>query len=126
MKTPIKGSVEQFGLTCLLLVAAIFWITGCSAPKPPSDPLAGWRELVKESDKPNQAITDDFHRYIQSLQAKERESATYVHYYEDGEGQHALRFEVPINGADWAHVLIYNKENKRIKAIKYFKGHYRS
>ena len=110
----------------LFLLTTFVLIAGCVAPKPTPDPLAGWRELVRESDKPNQAITDDFQRYIQSLEPNERESAKYVHYYEDGKGQHALRFEVPINGTDWAHVLIYNKENKRVKVFKYISAYYRS
>jgi hypothetical protein len=89
--------------------------------------LAGWKVLFSaEIEKLNPSIKNDFQEYIQSLPPNERESANYVHYYEDGEGQHALRFEVPINGVDWAHVLIYDRNNKRIKVIKYVSAYYRS
>jgi len=124
MKTSIKGSVEQFGLTCLLLLAAIFWTTSCSAPKPIPDPMAGWKRVYLA--EPGKAIVQDYRDYIQNLPPDERKFVGPIFFLEDGTGQHAIRFEIGINGTDWAHVLIYNKENKRIKAIKYFSGNYRS
>jgi hypothetical protein len=106
------------------LLAAIVCV-GCATQKP--DPLAGWNKLFSaDTEKLNSAIKNDFQEYLQSLSPRERDDARYAHYYEDGEGQHAIRFEVPINGADWAYVLIYDKDNKRIKTIKYVSGHYAS
>jgi hypothetical protein len=31
-----------------------------------------------------------------------------------------------LNGTAWNHVLIYDKDNKRVKVIKYVGYHYRS
>lgn len=121
---PLRMTTARFA-SCALL-AVFVWIAGCSAPKLAPDPLAGWRELVGPDDKVDLTVLDDFQRYIQSLQPKEQEDAHYVHCYEDGEGQHALRFEVPVNGVDWAHVLIYDKNDKRIKVIRYVSSYYRS
>jgi len=44
----------------------------------------------------------------------------------DGAGQHAVQIEVALNGKWWRHILVYDKNNKRIKTIKYSPGHYRS
>jgi len=112
--------------TSFILLGTLLWVVGCASPKPVPDPLAGWRELVKESDKPSQEITNDYQSYIQSLPPKEREYPTAPHFYSDGNGQHAIRFNVNVDGASWAHVLIYDKESKRVKVIKYFYAYYRS
>jgi hypothetical protein len=47
-------------------------------------------------------------------------------FFEDGTGQHAVKISIPLNGTWWAHVLIYDKNNVRIKAVKYADGTYRS
>jgi hypothetical protein len=41
-------------------------------------------------------------------------------------GQHAVKIEIPLNGAYSEHVLFYDKENKRIKVIVYSGGRYAS
>ena len=47
--------------------------------------------------------------------------------FEDGTGQHAVRIEVDIEGKNaWYHILFYDKDSKRTKVIKYFKGRYMS
>jgi hypothetical protein len=91
--------------------------------------LAGWKVLLnRDSDTISQAIRDDYRGYIQ-------EELIPKHYfidendiwlYEDGTGQHAVRIDIPINGTYWEHVLIYDKNNKRIKVMKYIGGSYRS
>jgi hypothetical protein len=43
--------------------------------------------------------------------------------YEDGTGNHAVGFEIP-HGEIWGYVLIYDKNDKRIKAARYIKGYY--
>lgn len=45
-------------------------------------------------------------------------------FFQDGTGQHAVKIEIPWKGTYWNYVLIYDKENKRIKKIKYSSGHY--
>jgi hypothetical protein len=76
--------------------------------------------------QPNQAIMEDYEDYIQKLPSGERNYAVLGQYFEDGAGQHAIVIEIALDGTDWAHVLIYDKNNKRIKTIKYIAGHYRS
>ena len=63
---------------------------------------------------------------MDKLTPEEKKHAYYAHDFEDGNGQHAIRIEIPLNGTWWEHVLIYNKNNTRIKVIKYANGHYAS
>jgi hypothetical protein len=115
--------------TFCILLAAILWGAGCAAPKPALDPLAGWKVLLtRDSEKLNQAITDDYRDYIQKLPPEERKFVddNNIWFYEDGTGQHAVRIEIGLNHTWWEHVLIYDKENKRIKVIKYPNGRYAS
>ena len=111
-----------------IFLAACLWATGC-ATQPHPDPLAGWKVLLsRDSEKLNQAIKDDYRNYVQTelLPKKYFIDEEDIWFYEDGTGQHAVRIDIPINGTYWEHVLIYNKDNKRIKLIKYSAGHYRS
>ena len=105
-----------------------FLADGC-LPKPSPDPLVGWQAcLSKEDNVFEKAIEDDYRSYIRSLPAHER---YYVQDYDiwflkDGTGQHAVKINIPLNGVWRSHVLIYDKNNKRIKVIKYVSGYYRS
>ena len=109
----------------ILLAALLGGCGGCQTKTP--DPLAGWKVLFsRDYEKFDKAITDDYQDYIQKLPPKERNGVGPISYFEDGTGQHAVRIEIAINGTDWAHVLIYDKNNKRIKVIKFVSGHYRS
>ena len=76
------------------------------------------------------AIVQDYKAFIRTLPKSERvqvESIVsgeyYISEYEDGKGDHAIRFDVGIDGIFvnriWYYVLIYNKENKRVKVIRY-------
>jgi hypothetical protein len=47
-------------------------------------------------------------------------------FYEDGTGQHAVSFTIPHDGTDWGYVLVYDKNNKRVRAVRYVAGHYMS
>ena len=88
------------------------------------DPLAGFHAASKN---PEQVIVDDYQNYIQKLLPEEKKYLGAVFYFEDGTGQHAVRIESDINGKDcWYHILFYDKDNKRIKIIKYFYGSYSS
>jgi len=90
-----------------------------------SDPLAGWK-LDSDPYSGDQAIEKDYHDYIQQLPTEERKYAGPVSRFEDGTGQHAVLITIAQNGTDWAHVLFYDKKDKRIKVMKYVMGHYRS
>ena len=108
--------------TICFLALAFVCVTGCATKSIP-DPLAGWQvELLAD---PNEIITKDYQDYIKQLPENERNYTGPVFYFGDGTGQHAIAFEVALNGSDWRHVLIYDKSNRRIQTIKYFSGHYR-
>jgi hypothetical protein len=109
----------------LTLCAMIF--SGCSLfyPPPAHDPLAGWQKdyTQRPSDK---IIEKDYQDYIQKLSPKEKRNLGPITCYEDGTGQHAVEIAVGINGRYWRHILIYDKDNKRIKTYKYPTGYYES
>jgi hypothetical protein len=122
MKARIKFLINIFCFT-LALPAMLFSGCSCSAPKPTPDPLAGFHAASKN---PDQSIVDDYQNYIQTLSPEERKYARVSGYNEDGTGQHAAIIEIDLNGTAWNHVLIYDKDNKRIKVVKYVAFHYRS
>ncbi len=113
--------------TFCILLAAILWIVGCAASKPGPDPLAGWNVLFSQDEKKlDKAITVDYQGYIQKLSPEERYYVPggSIWFYKDGNDQHAVRIEIPLNGTTWEHVLFYDKDNKRLKVIKYIYGRY--
>jgi len=90
-----------------------------------SNPLVGWKPDF--SPPPiDQAIEKDCHDYIQTLPPKERQFVGPIDFFEDTSGQHAVEITIGLNGTNWGHVLIYDKDGKRIKVIKYISGHSRS
>jgi hypothetical protein len=108
-----------------ILLAAFVGVAGCSIKTP--DPLAGWSFCFSQDPaKLDQAIQADYHVYIEKLPSEEKKFASYAHDFEDGTGRHAITLIVNLNGTEWTHILIYDNNNKRIKAIKYVSGHYRS
>jgi hypothetical protein len=110
-------------LTFCILLAAFVSVVGCVQKATP-DPLVGWKLDFK---KPDQAIEKDFQDYLHTLPANE--SGYYqgpIFFYEDGTGEHAFRVETNPNNERWYHVLIYDKENKRIRLIKYCEGRIQS
>jgi hypothetical protein len=96
---------------------------GCSSSKPTPDPLAGFHVSSLGNLDNNKEITDDYKAYIKTLSPEEQKFATLDDYFEDGTGQHAVLITVGLNFTNWRHVLIYDKDNKRIKTIKYISGH---
>ena len=124
MKKLIKYS--NYFVFVLALCAMIFSGCSCSAPKPQPDPLTGFHMADLQHLDDNKTITADYKAYIQTLSPDEQKRAGPILYYEDGTGQHAVDIEIGINGTSWKHVLIYDKDNKRVKAVKYSSGSYRS
>ena len=128
MKTSNRQSI-RFWLFVPILLTALVWSSGCSmfAHQHP-DPLAGWHFCELNKLDTNKTVSDDYHAYIDKLSLKERKGLLPVFYFEDGTGRHAVAIEIAIDGiwegTAWRHVLIYDNENKRIKVIKYKKGHY--
>jgi hypothetical protein len=113
--------IIQF-IVCFLL-AMLLCGFGCSSSKPTPDPLAGWQ---KEYGKVDQSIVNDYQDYLQKLPPEDRKYIGPMEFFKDGMGQHAVEIEEALNGTWWFHVLIYDKENKRIKAIKFSPGKYAS
>ncbi|HEY3931536.1 MAG TPA: hypothetical protein VGM58_04120 [Verrucomicrobiae bacterium] len=114
-------------LTFCSLLAMFLCGFGCSSSKltsPTPDPLAGWQ--VDQKGEPNQAIVNDYQNYIHTLSLEEQKYAGPIFFYKDGTGQYAVEIQIGLNGTSWVHVLIYDKDNKRIKAIKYSSGDYHS
>ncbi len=117
------------------LLAILWAAAGCAvfelgAPqwarsKPPSDPLAGWQPADYIA-QPNETIVRDYQDYIQKLPSEERKYAGLIQFFKDGTGQHAIKIIVPLKRTEWDHILIYDKDNNRIKVIKYASGNYRS
>ena len=124
MKNIIKYS-NYFGIT-LAIFALI--ISGCSCSTSRPDPLAGfhWSSLANLDN--NQTITDDYKSYIQKLSPVEKQNlGPYPDsFFEDATGQHAVLITIGINNQVWRHILFYDKNNKRIKVIKYVSGDYYS
>jgi hypothetical protein len=126
MKIPNKQLIRLW-LFVPILLTVLVWSSGCAMfARQHPDPLAGWH--IFDSRNLNKAISHDCHDYIDKLSLKERKGLLPVFYFEDGTGRHAVAIEIAIDGiwegTAWRHVLIYDNENKRIKVIKYKKGHY--
>jgi hypothetical protein len=112
--------------TFYFLLAMFLCGFGCSTPKPIPDPLVGFHEADLRDLHNNKAITDDYKAYIKTLSPDEQKYAGPILFHENGSGQHAVQIRIGLNGTVWEHVLIYDKDNKRIKTIKYSSGGYRS
>jgi hypothetical protein len=108
-----------------ILVVILALIVGC-ATQPPPDPLAGWKPLGgRERETVDAGIQEDYQSYIRQLpHSEERVGPTFL--FEGPSGQHAMRMTSGLNGTFWVHILIYDKDNKRIKTLRYASGHYRS
>jgi len=110
-------------------MAIIVLATGCGTSRPDPDPLASWNEIPSQDpEKLDSAIRNDYQDYIQKLPAGERDHVlgSNINFLQDGTGRHAVRLSIPLSGTWWEHVLIYDRNNCRVQAIKRFGGHYQS
>lgn len=116
--------------TLCLLLAILIWTAGCATQKP--DPLTGWTfrefdEYLPIRDQHHysldNAVTEDYQDFI--TRNKLNLLGAITGFYEDGTGQHAVKIVAfpPNQNSVWHYALIYDKDNKRIKIIKY--GYYR-
>lgn len=121
----IKYSINRF---CFGMTLGAILISGCrcSAPKPTPDPLAGWQLDFSPAGLNDKIIEKDYEDYIQKLSPEEKKFIAYREFFKDGTGQHALKITIGLKGTNWRHVLIYDKNDKRIKAIKFASGHSQS
>jgi hypothetical protein len=111
---------------CVLLAGSFCW-NGCELFASHTNPIAGW-EVADYVGQPNEMIVKDYQDFIQTLPAKEKSlvDSASISYFKDATGQHAIKIEIPQNGIWWEYVLIYGKDNERIKTVKYTSGGYRS
>jgi uncharacterized protein YceK len=70
----------------------------------------------------DQAIKEDYKNYLTNSEPGYFESDTS--FFEDNTGQHAVRTQVGRNGYYRIYIFIYDKNNTRIKVIKYANGGY--
>jgi len=107
------------------LFAVLVCSFGCTASKPTPDPLTGFHAAHKSLD---QSIVNDYLNYMQHLSSKEKQNLgpSPVSFFEDGTGQNAVTIVIGMDGNVWEHVLIYDKDDKRVKTFKYVSGDYRS
>jgi hypothetical protein len=107
------------------LFAVLVCSFGCTASKPTPDPLTGFHAARKGLD---QSIVKDYQTYMRMLSPEEQKylGPSPVSYFEDGTGQHAAVITIGIDHKVWRHILIYDKDDKRIKTIKYISGDYAS
>jgi len=120
MKIPVRHFISRFGLTFLVLFAAIFCVAGCAGVVGHSDPLAGWHVCSSaETQKIDKFIKADYQSFFQTLEENNIIGPSFL--LQDGKGQHALEVEVtPIGkNASWHYALIYDENNRRIKTIKH-------
>jgi hypothetical protein len=117
----IKKAPAQFinilKLTLGSLLVAYICGGGCATR---SDPLAGWR--IDYHNQPDPAIERDYHDYIQKLPANQNDFIGTVDFLRDDTGRHAIHIKVGANNRWWEHVLIYDKDNRRIQVLKYRNG----
>lgn len=125
MRIPTAKSANLFSLAIFALLTSLVWSTGCAGFVHHPDPLAGFHVAHTTLD---QSIVNDYQNYIQNLSPKEKQNLgpSPVSYFEDGTGQNAVVIIIGINGRWWRHILIYDKDNKRIRTIKYATGYYAS
>jgi hypothetical protein len=136
-----------------LLSAPILW-AGCAFVFHPiketfyrhSNPIEGWKfvgDITYSVDEMHayvhqrgysKAITDDVEDLCNNLPTegsglgKRRYCywITHIRLFEDGTGHHAVAIEIPHHETWWVWVLIYDKNDKRTKTIRYIEGYYMS
>lgn len=80
--------------------------------------LKGW-QATSLLDK---VVIIDYNVYIEALPPAERAGVADVRSFADDTGQHAVA--ITVNGKDgaWMHVLVYDKQNKRLRVSKQAQG----
>ena len=113
-----KSTVERISIW-IALGLCLMTVFGCSNLKPEPDPLAGFYRADEANLAKNKAIVDDYEDYLQKLPPKQQ-GPTQILFYENQAGQHAVWMEIfeGNENASWQHVLIYDRDNKRIKVVR--------
>ena len=92
--------------------------------------MAGWNGLgTFDNMVVPEVFKQDAQAFFQTLPAIERNESQHgdaITFWEDGTGQHAVVLSAPHNGEHWHYALIYDRDNRRIKVLKYSTGSYMS
>jgi hypothetical protein len=108
-----------------------------------SNPIEGWKSVGRVDCKDGEmsaeitpisgyeAISDDVQKYVNKLPVDHFSDCTRrwcywifdMQFYEDGTGKHAVGFTIYHSDTIWGYVLIYDKNNKRVKAVRYVQGY---
>ena len=112
--------------TFCIFLAAFVCVAGCTTPKHTPNPLEGFKSCP--GGHLDKTITDDYQNYIRQLPSQEKSYVQWsdIWFYENKAGQHAVRIEIALDRVTREHVLIYDKDDKRVKVIKYANGRYTS
>src|SRR5215210_7060551 len=132
-------TVKLTRLTFCTLLAVSILLTGCKH----SNPIAGWKSVGKVGCKVGEmsaeispipgyeAISEDAQKFVNKLPVDHLPDycgggtrrwcywISSMTFFEDDTGQHGVSFEITHDGTRWGYVLIYDKSNKRIKAVRY-------
>jgi hypothetical protein len=117
MKTPRTGF-------CVLLTVLTLTV-GCVT----KDPLRGWKLVgstlwgLRDTLPINKVILNDAHHFVGESAGGDI-TISRVYYFEGKSGQHALKLTSMFDTRYWNYVLIYDKDNARVKTIKYSSGRY--
>jgi hypothetical protein len=93
-------------------------------------PISGYKEISDDVQKfvNKLPIDHDFASQLSGYRTRAPRRWCYwiqdMAFYEDGTGQHAVAFTIIHDGTGWGYYLIYDKNNKRVKAGRYVNGHY--
>ncbi len=84
-----------------------------------AEALKGWNAT---QDLPDDTVVTDYNDYIERLPKAERPGVSDVKYYVDGTGRNAVAVLVNAGGAQWTHLLVYDKQNKRTGVTRFVAG----
>ncbi len=136
------------GILFILSLVAFISATGCEST---TDPIAGWKAVTPIGVKVSEmsaaidpipsykAISDDLQTYVNTKLPVDHlpdycggGTRRWCYWmsdttlFEDGSGQHAVKFKVYRVNHDEVFVLIYDKSNVRIKTMRFRSGSYAS
>lgn len=146
MQRPFDVTKIPWLKICVLLAVvvggpmALDYLSGGELFASHSNPIEGWKFISEVGYKDGEMsaeispipgyteISEDVQKFVNKLPVDGPRRWCYwimdMKFYEDGTGQHAVGFQIPHNGTWWEYALVYDKNNKRVKATRYVQGHY--
>ena len=123
----MKNIIKWRSLVAIMLAlcAAVILGCGCNILNINRDPLAGWKRVDGPDDP---VMMKDCKNFIDQFKPHGQRPSGVEGFYENDAGQYALNVEIfkYHSNASWMYLLIYDKDGKRIKVIKYGYGAYHS